>query len=316
MTTTAFHQAALRNRIHSLVLLGAMTALLAALGWSLAGLAGIILAAALGAAGMLAGRRASAILLLRMHRARRIEPGEAPLLWDMVAELAGRARLERGPALFHIPSPAMQAFSLEVPGGTAIAVTDGLLRNMSTRELAAVLAHEISHIASRDVRLMTLADLAARVTRSLAFAGWMLVIVSLPLALAGQPVISWLTLVLLVSGPTVSGLMQFGLSRAREYDADLGAVALCGDPEALASALARLEAYQGRLWEQMLLPGYRLPEPSLLRTHPETGERVRRIRHLPEGRRLRALDAARPVLGTDVPRPWRRVRWRPWGVWR
>ena len=71
-------------------------------------------------------------------------------------------------------------------------------------------------------------------------------------------------MLLLVFAPTLSVLMQLALSRTREFDADLGAVELCGNPDALASALVRLERYQGRLLTQMLLPGYRLPEPTRL----------------------------------------------------
>jgi len=83
-----------------------------------------------------------------------------------------------------------------------------------------------------------------------------------------------------VAAPTLSALAQLGLSRTREYDADLNAVRLTGDPDALASALVKIDRYSGAFMEQILFPGRGLPEPSWLRTHPRTEERVARIMSL------------------------------------
>ena len=85
---------------------------------------------------------------------------------------------------------------------------------------------------------------------------------------------------LLVFAPQITTLLQLALSRAREFDADLDAAGLTGDPNGLASALAKLERYQRSAWEQILIPGYRLPQPSVLRTHPPTEERVARLQRL------------------------------------
>ena len=71
--------------------------------------------------------------------------------------------------------------------------------------------------------------------------------------------------------------MQLGLSRAREYDADLEGARLTGDPEGLALALQKIENSQGRMWETIFMPGRHVPVPSVLRTHPPTEERVRRL---------------------------------------
>jgi heat shock protein HtpX len=83
--------------------------------------------------------------------------------------------------------------------------------------------------------------------------------------------------VLMIMAPSLGGLLQLGLSRAREYDADLDGASLTGDPEGLASALKILEERQGGKWEGLVLPGSRLPEPSLLRTHPKTEDRIARL---------------------------------------
>ena len=315
MQSAAIHASQLRNHVQTVVLLAGMAALLGALGWALGGAVGVVSAAVLGVAGLFVGARASAHLLLRLYGARPILPAQADSLYAIAGEIAARAGLAAVPPLFHVPSAMMQAFSVELRRGPAIAVTDGLLRGMSAREVAAVLAHEISHIRHRDIRIMTLADLVTKITRYLAFLGWILVMINLPLLVTGHAVMSWLAIVLLIAGPTVSALMQLALSRTREFDADLGAARLTGDPDGLASALVRLERYQGRYWEQMVLPGYRLPEPSLLRSHPETAERVRRLAALPPGRPLDSLSRMqRPAPPSRVAIT-RAPRWRRTGLW-
>jgi len=87
---------------------------------------------------------------------------------------------------------------------------------------------------------------------------------------------------LLYLAPTLGSLLQLSLARAREFDADLAGASLTGDPAGLAAALQRIERVQGTLWEDMMLPvpGRRIPGPSVLRTHPPTEERIRRLRGL------------------------------------
>ena len=101
------------------------------------------------------------------------------------------------------------------------------------------------------------------------------------------------------------------MSRTREFDADLGAAILTGDPDGLASALLKLERAQGRLWEGMMLPGGRIPNPSVLRTHPPTAERIARLNRLkiapegaPEDSPLLRPDAlSRPAVRRGSPVP-------------
>src|SRR5262249_27298852 len=91
--------------------------------------------------------------------------------------------------------------------------------------------------------------------------------------------ISFIALLLLYLAPTASSLLQLGLSRSREWDADLEGAMLTGDPRGLASALDKLERYQGHFWEDLMfpVPGRRIPQPSLLRSHPPTQERISRL---------------------------------------
>jgi heat shock protein HtpX len=150
--------------------------------------------------------------------------------------------------------------------------------------------------------------------------GQILLIIAVPSMLLSQYSPPWILLLLLLSAPTLSALLQLALSRAREFDADLEAARLTGDPEGLASALAKLEYYQHGFLERIFLPGRRLPEPSLLRTHPTTEERINRLRSL-EGetalpRRALIPDAAGlvPVAG-QMPQVVRVPRWRLGGLW-
>lgn len=304
-----------RNTLQTLTLLLGMTALLGLLGGLLGGAAGALWALALSGLLLALSPRIAPALLLRMYGGRPIHPAQAPDLAQAVAVLAGRAGLERPPALFLVPSPLLNAFTLGTPGQAAVAVTAGLLRGLSSRELVAVLAHEIAHIQNRDTLVMGLADLISRLTALLSNVGVLLVLLNLPLVLLGEAVIGWGAVALLLLAPMLGMLLQLALSRTREYDADAGAVALTGDPEGMIRALAHLEQHQGRWLEQMLMPGRRQPDPSLLRTHPPTGERIRRLqalaRQMHPADTLHAWDPPRHLGPAALARP----RWRPGGLW-
>jgi heat shock protein HtpX len=158
-------------------------------------------------------------------------------------------------------------------------VTEGLLRRLSLRELTGVLGHEISHITSHDLTVMSLADVMTRFTQVLSYLALFLAIFNLPALLLGDSDVSFSALLLLYLAPTIGSLLQLSLNRAREFDADLAGASLTGDPAGLASALKRIERLQGTFWEDMMLPvpGRRIPVPSVLRTHPLTEERIERL---------------------------------------
>jgi heat shock protein HtpX len=264
------------NALQSFLLLVGMALLLAACGWTLGEGAGALWALALGAAGMMANPQVSPRMVLGMYRARRLSPYEAPELYRLLAAISERAGLPV-PDLHYVPSRVPNAFAVGRPEEAAIAVTDGLLRTMTLRELAGVLAHEVSHIRNRDLWVMGLADIVARMTGAMSLLGVFLLILNLPLFLGGVATVPWLLVLLLFWAPTLTALLQLALSRTREFDADLDAAHLTGDPEALASALAKLHRAERGSWERMLLPGRRMPDPSLLRTHPATAKRIRRL---------------------------------------
>lgn len=217
--------------------------------------------------------------MMRLYRARLVSANDNSQLSSLVDVLAHRAELPKRPALYVIPSMTLNAFAAGTPDRAAIAVTEGLLRRLSLREIAGVLAHEMSHIRNNDLHVMGFADIVTRLLQLLSYLALALTILNLLFALQHEQLVSWWTVLMLYLAPAISSLLQLALSRTREFDADLEAVGLTGDPLGLASALRRLENYTGRVWEDLMfpVPARRVPQPSLLRTHPTTEDRIARL---------------------------------------
>jgi heat shock protein HtpX len=284
-----------RNRLQAVALGGGIAAVAGLAGWVVAGTTGLIWTALMVVLLLAFRPRIPPKAVLRMYGAQPLPVAAAPDLHRLVSALAARAGLPRAPQLHYVPSTMLNAFAVGDPDDAVIGVTDGILRGLTGRELAGVLAHEISHIRANDLWIMTLADTIGRLTHGLAYVGLLLLLLGAPLLAAGHawPMVLATLLALL---PTVVTLLQLALSRAREYDADLEAARLTGDPDALADALQRLERREGRIWERILVPHRRTPDPLLLRTHPPTEERVRRLRALVPEARQRLPGTGTPYL--------------------
>ena len=314
-----WYQHALINRLQTLMLLLAMGAFLAIAGWLLWGVSGAIWLLFLALVLLILNPVVSPQLIMRLYRASRLNPRQVPALYAALIEIARRADLPAIPTLYYVPSRIVNAFALGTRSQAAIAVTDGLLRMLTTREAAGVLAHEVSHINSNDLRVMGIADLFSRMTSMLSLFGQLLLLVNLPLILLTDASINWIAVLILIFAPNLSALAQLGLSRTREYDADLNAAHLTGDPQGLASALMKIERQQGYFLERILLPGRRNPEPSLLRTHPPTEERVRRLMALElprESAQMYLEPRIRFLLEPEFGDPIRRIpRWHISGLW-
>jgi heat shock protein HtpX len=266
------------NTVHTWLLGFGSLVLLAITAWAFGGAAGIVYAVIFGGFSMWAVRRVTPQMVLRMYKAKPVTPAQFPLGFRIVNELSSRAGLPVVPKLFVVPSKLMNAFAVGRREDSAIAITDALARNLTTRELAGVLAHEMSHIAHGDMKVMAFADMVSRFTSVMSTVGILSLVLNLGSFVGGGgEQVPWLAVLVLIAAPTVGGLLQMALSRTREFDADLGAATLTGDPDALASALQKLERAQGRRWENIFLPGGRIPDPSVLRTHPATEERVKRL---------------------------------------
>jgi heat shock protein HtpX len=308
------------NWLHSVELLGGMTLLLGLLGWIFAGPAGICWATIITIVSLVISPHLSPRVILRWYSAKPISYKEAPALYSVLRELSQRAKLESTPVLYYVPSKILNAFTTGNRSNAAIAITDGLLNTLSMRELTAVIAHEVGHLKNNDLWIMNLSDTISRITSFLSMSGQVLVFMNLPLLLTSGHHISWTGILVLIFAPTITMFLQLALSRTREFDADLDAAMLTGDPEGLASALAKMERYQGGWMARIFLPGHREPQPSVLRTHPHTQERIKRLLDISRGRYLHqhlshfyedgALAFSAPSVHVQ-----RQPRWRFGGIW-
>lgn len=304
------------NSVQAALLVLSMIGFLGLVGFTLAGGLGIAWATGLGVIVFLASREVGSSLLLRMYRARPLAPSEAPRLYALIEPLAARAELAAVPRLCYIPSAIINAFSTQHGGQAFIGLTDGLLRSLTERELTGVLAHEVGHIRHRDLTVMALADTISRLTHVFATTGQILLVVLLPLFLFDGIPVPWLLIVLLWAAPLLNNLLQLALSRTREFAADLEAARLTGDPAGLIGALRKLEYQEMGWFDRLFLPGRKNPAPSLLRTHPETDERIRRLVSLIEAEpNPDRPDALVHPLPPTLARIVRAPRWRWHGLW-
>ncbi len=280
------------NVLHTVVLLAGIGGLLAvstALLWGWAGLIGTAVSLVLLS---LFAPRLPAQMVMRLYRGQLVDPRGNSQLNRIVDALAQRGGLQHAPLIYVIPSMTLNAFATGRRSSAAIGITEGLLRKLSLRELAGVLAHEISHIRNNDLFVMGLADMMTRFTHALSYIGAGLAVLNLmSVVVDGEARYNWLGIGVLYLAPAISNLLQLGLSRAREFDADLEAARLTGDPEGLASALHKVERYTGHFWEDLMPPvqARRVPQPSVLRSHPTTNQRIERLRQLD-------LDTALPQI--------------------
>ncbi len=212
-------------------------------------------------------------VILRAYRATPITATDAPELHHALHVLSQRAGLEEPPSLHYLPTGTMNAFAMGLQGSASIALSDGLLRRLTFEEIVGVLAHEISHIRHNDMFIMATADLMGQMARLLSMTAMTLVVLSLPLILLGGVLIQWTPLLIVLSAPIWSALIQLAVSRKREFLADLSAAELMGQPDPLIRALAKLER-QNSYWERF----YRASsDNALLRTHPTTQERIQQL---------------------------------------
>ena len=308
-----------RNTLQQVALLAVLALLLGYLAWVVGG-APFVWGTLIGVGILfLVNPVASPRLVLGMYGARPVAAREAPGLYALLEQLAVRAGLSRLPRLYYLPSRLMNAFATGGRDDAAIVLSDGLLRRLGRREITGVLAHELAHVTNGDIQVMSFADTVSRITGILGLFGQVLLVLSVPLLLLGLETPPLGAILVLIAGPSLSALAQLALSRNREYEADRTAAELSGDPAGLASALDKLERYQGRFWEQAMLPGRHLPDPSLLRTHPPTEERIARLMELlPGSRRLPPPTGGSErwdlpaLLARGVERP---PRWHITGLW-
>jgi heat shock protein HtpX len=268
------------------VMMAGLTALLAAFGGYFGGQGGAILVFILAAVMNFGMYWFSDQVVLRMYRARIIGPEEAPDLYRMVDRLRERAGLPM-PTVAIAASEQPNAFATgRNPEKAVVCVTAGILRALPPRELEGVIAHELAHVRHRHMLTGTLAATMAGAVGILAsMARWAAILTG------GRDDDRNLLglLVMSIVAPIAAMIIQFAISRQNEFQADETGGRIVGDPLALAGALERLEASSRRIPMEVNPAGAHLAivNPlaarrggmmSLFRTHPDTAERVERLR--------------------------------------
>ena len=230
------------NGLKTTLLLGGMWALLLAIGALIAASTGravwLFAFAALGLAQTAYSYWNSATIALRSMGAYRVTEMQQPQLYAIVRELAARAQ-QPMPSIWVAPSLTPNAFATgRNPNNAAVCCTEGILAILNERELRGVLGHELMHVYNRDILTTSVAaamgGVIASVAQGLLFFGG-----GNRREGGGVGFIGLLAMSLLA--PFASMLIQFSLSRTREFDADEDGAMLTQDPLALASALRKLE---------------------------------------------------------------------------
>jgi heat shock protein HtpX len=225
-------------------------------------------------------------IVLKMYHAREVTPAESPDLYSMVQRLAERAGLPM-PKVYIVDTPMANAFATgRDPKHAAVAVTTGIMRILNRNELEGVVAHELAHVKNRDTLISTVAATIAGVITFLAsMAQWSLIFGGGDDD-GGNPVGM---LVMAILAPIAAAIIQMAISRGREFGADSGGANISGDPQALASALAKLEAGNSTVRADVnpstahmfiVNPLKGSSIASLFSTHPRTEERIKRLRSM------------------------------------
>lgn len=269
------------------ILLAGMTALFMGVGYLMGGAQGAMLALVVAAGMNLFTYWNSDRMVLSMHGAQPVDARNAPDLYRMVGELAGNARLPM-PKIYIMDNPQPNAFATgRNPENAAVAVTTGLMQQLSREELAGVIAHELAHIKNHDTLLMTI---------TATIAGAISMVAQFGMFFGGNRnnngpgVIGQIALMILA--PLAAMLVQMAISRTREYAADDLGARICGQPMWLASALARIEHAAQQIPNEdaerspatahmfIINPLSGRAMDNLFTTHPATANRIAALQQL------------------------------------
>lgn len=305
------------NYFRTGMLLAGMTALFLVAGYLIGGQAGMLMAFGIAVATNAFAYWNSDKMVLAMYRARPVDAATAPEFHGIVARLAANAGLPM-PRVYLIDNDQPNAFATgRNPANAAVAATTGLLRMLTPEEVAAVMAHELAHVKNRDTLTMT-------VTATIAGAIGMLANFALffggsrnnnPLGVVG-------VLLVAILAPMAAMIVQFAISRTREYAADQGGAEISGNPHALASALAKIDRAARRIDNHraeanpatahmfIINPLHAHAVDGLFSTHPKTENRIRRLQEIAarmggaaRGAFASAARSALPTSGTERSAP-------------
>jgi heat shock protein HtpX len=292
------------NYFRTAILLAAMTALFLGVGYLLGGTGGMVMALVFALAMNAFAYWNSDKMVLRMYGARQVDRQGAPGFYGIVEQLAANAELPM-PRVYLIDSDQPNAFATgRNPANAAVAATKGLLRRLSSEEVAGVMAHELAHVRNRDTLTMTItATIAGAIGMLANFALFFGSNRNNPLGFVG-------VILIMILGPLAAALVQMAISRSREYEADRIGAEICGQPLWLASALEKIQAAAQGIDNEaaernpatahmfIINPLHARSLDSLFSTHPNTANRVGRLRQL-------ATEMGQGGQGSQsAPRPW------------
>ncbi|MFN3914883.1 MAG: zinc metalloprotease HtpX [Aquabacterium sp.] len=272
------------NMMKTAILMAAITALFMAIGGMMGGQSGMLLALVVAIGMNFFSYWFSDKMVLKMYNAREVDATTAPRFYAMVKELADRAQLPM-PKVYLIDEAAPNAFATgRNPHNAAVAATTGIMRLLSERELRGVMAHELAHIKHRDILISTIsATMAGAISMLANFAMFFGGRDS-----EGRPANPIVGIAVAILAPLAASVIQMAISRAREFEADRGGAEISGDPQALASALQKIEHYA---------KGIPLPAAE---AHPETAQMM--IMNPLSGGGLRGLFSTHPATADRIAR--------------
>lgn len=276
----------MKNTAKTALLLGVLSALLLIVGQAVGGQQGLIVAFVFAALLNFGSYWFSDKIVLRMYQAKEVGP-EHPLS-RIVARLTQRAGLPM-PKVYVIPTDALNAFATgRNPEHAAVAATEGIIANLSERELEGVMAHELTHVKHRDTLISAVAATIAAAIMMLAYmARWGAVFGGMggrDNDRGGGGIFTLLATAIVA--PLAAMLIQAAISRSREFEADKAGAELAGTPQGLADALRKLDVASKRLPLQanpatahlfIVQPFAGQGIISLFSTHPPTEQRVARL---------------------------------------
>jgi heat shock protein HtpX len=275
------------NTFKTAFLLTALTLLLMFVGRAFGGQNGMLLALAFAAVLNFVSYFYSDKIALAMYRAKPVTREELPRAYQVVERLTQKIGIPM-PKIYVIPSDSPNAFATgRNPNHASVAVTQGILGLLNDEELEGVLAHELGHVRNRDILISSIAaTVAGAITYLAEIARWGMIFGGYERDRDSRGGGGLGALLMIFLAPVAAMLIQLAVSRSREYQADESGAHYTGNPYALASALAKLDAYSKRLPLQatpstahlfIVQPFLGMSFGNLFSTHPPIAKRIERL---------------------------------------
>ncbi|WP_312814940.1 zinc metalloprotease HtpX [Brevundimonas sp.] len=300
------------NHLKTFILLAAMTALFMGIGFMIGGTGGMAIAFVLAAGMNLFSYWNADKIVLKMYKAEVVDESHPNAVVRAYVADVKQMATDAGmplPKITIIPNNQPNAFATgRNPENAAVAATTGLLDMLNRAEIRGVMAHELAHVKNRDTLTMTI---------TATIAGAISMLANFAMFFGGndreRPGGMIGTIALMLLAPMAAGLVQMAISRSREYEADRVGAEIANDPDALASALQKIEAYaRGNMNPQaernpatahmfIINPLNGKGADNLFSTHPATHNRVRALLELGAKMGMGRGSSTQAFAATNVP---------------